>query len=286
MQKVDTRVPDSVEYPLDAVLELCNKGSLFGNKLKYLTSSISYAIGLAILKGYEKILIYGIEMSSDTEYAYQRDGTAFWLGLAIGKGIQVELYSGTQIFTQPLYGYDSNIAQDLNELEERKITLLSEVSKWRDVRASFEQTWMNECDLDGKIGEALTSLLDAIIELGKFEGKLSVINEIIYKVKKMEDGFIDRQEFEAGDKKHKVIAEEKQTMIHRQAGRLDNYFAVWESTKNPEALIRIKEQANELLKAGYESGFEQGKHEENRRLLDDLDMRIRAAGGQKAIKER
>lgn len=283
MQSIDPLVPDSVEYPLEDVLRLCDNVKLFGNPIQYLTSSISYAIAQAILKGYEKLLIYGIEMSSDTEYAYQRDGTAFWLGLAIGKGIQVELYSGNQIFTQPLYGYDSNIEQDLSDLESRKVSLLAEVTKWRDVKSSFEQTWLSECDVDGKIGEALTNLLDASIELGKFEGKLSVINEIIFKVKQMESGFIDRQEFEAGSKKNKVIADEKQTMVHRIAGRMDGYFAIYESSKNPQALLAIKDIAIDFIKTGYESGLHQGKHEENTRLMDDLDMKIRAAGGMKAV---
>jgi hypothetical protein len=76
--------------------------------MRYFTSSAPFMIALAIHEGYERIEIYGFEMSSREEYAYQKPCMEFWLGVAMGKDIEVYLPPGCALLgeTTKLYGYD------------------------------------------------------------------------------------------------------------------------------------------------------------------------------------
>ncbi|RLC81731.1 MAG: hypothetical protein DRJ03_19875 [Chloroflexi bacterium] len=76
--------------------------------VRYFTSSAPYLIALAIHEGFERIEIYGFEMSSQEEYAYQKPCMEFWMGVAIGKGVEIYLPTGCHLLgeTEELYGYD------------------------------------------------------------------------------------------------------------------------------------------------------------------------------------
>lgn len=106
MQKPHPGVPNSVTYPLDAVLEEC--GRCF-------TSSVSYMLGLAILEGYRGIGMWGVNMASKKEYLYQWAGVQYLLALAKQRGVGVYLPPDCPITipsrpklvpTKVLYGYD------------------------------------------------------------------------------------------------------------------------------------------------------------------------------------
>lgn len=99
--------PDNVVYPKDKIVEKLLPNFRRGKKVnEYFTSGPCYALALAIYKGYSKILFYGIEMESNSEYIYQRDGIGLWFGIALGRGIQIELPEQSILFYAPLYGYD------------------------------------------------------------------------------------------------------------------------------------------------------------------------------------
>lgn len=106
-----TDVPAAEKYPLDEVAEYCLSGLLRGRNKKekigkYFTSSVNYAIALAIYQKYESIELYGIEMESNTEYSEQRPGVFFWIGLALGRGIEVIVHEQSGFFRDLLYGYE------------------------------------------------------------------------------------------------------------------------------------------------------------------------------------
>jgi len=92
MQDQYPDVPRSVRYPLEEVTER------FG--VRHFTSSIAYALALACFKGYKRMEVYGVEMETNTEYQYQRDGVTLWLGVAMGLGIKVDAH--ISMFDQPL----------------------------------------------------------------------------------------------------------------------------------------------------------------------------------------
>jgi len=92
-------------YPFSDILESYGNNS---KRVRYFTSTAPYLIALAIERGYERIEMYGFEMSSQEEYAYQKPCLEFWLGIAIGKGIEVYVPEGCRLLggEEKLYGYD------------------------------------------------------------------------------------------------------------------------------------------------------------------------------------
>ena len=111
MINVDPRVPNSVKYPLEDVLSLV--------PYHYLRSSVAEALALAIHLGYREIWLYGSELSSNTEYAYQATNYAFWIGFAHGRGIDLHLECWQSEFNQPLYGYEGETQIEKGFFEER-----------------------------------------------------------------------------------------------------------------------------------------------------------------------
>jgi hypothetical protein len=76
---------DQIErFPFDAARDL------FGST--YLTSSSAYMLALALLRGFEHIEIYGVDMAvDDHEYFRQRPCMEAWIGFAKGRGVNVIL---------------------------------------------------------------------------------------------------------------------------------------------------------------------------------------------------
>ena len=92
---------DLNNYPLQAVIER------FGTD--YFNSTVDYAIALALHEGHKEINLYGINMISHSEYAYQKPGVDFWCGVAIGMGVKVIAHGGLTSIMKTrdglLYGY-------------------------------------------------------------------------------------------------------------------------------------------------------------------------------------
>lgn len=89
-------VPNSVTYPLDEVVDAIGA--------PYLTSSIAYMLGLAVLLGYRHIGVYGVDMAHDSEYADQRPCCEYILGVARARGVTVEIPDASPLMRGPLYG--------------------------------------------------------------------------------------------------------------------------------------------------------------------------------------
>jgi len=82
LPEADADVPTSLAYPVEEVKELIG-----GNP--YLESSVGYMVALAILEGVDRIGIWGVDLTADDEYAYQRPNTEYLIGFARGRGIKV-----------------------------------------------------------------------------------------------------------------------------------------------------------------------------------------------------
>jgi hypothetical protein len=107
MMAHDDRIPSSVPYPLDDVVQDCFSHLWRGEVMnKYLTSSASYMMALAIHEKVGTIYISGLEMASTSEYTYQRDGMAYLVGLANGRGIDVVLMEQSGLLKAKLYSYE------------------------------------------------------------------------------------------------------------------------------------------------------------------------------------
>jgi hypothetical protein len=81
-------IPYSVAFPMQEVADKLGKTC---HGTAYLESSIAYMMALAILemKAGDRIGIWGCDLATGGEYAYQRPNMEYLIGLARGKGIGV-----------------------------------------------------------------------------------------------------------------------------------------------------------------------------------------------------
>lgn len=77
----------------------------------YFSSTIDYAIALAIYSKYEEIQIYGVNLSHNTEYGPLKPGVDFWCGMAKGRGIKLAVHGKDSTIMKTIdglvYGYDT-----------------------------------------------------------------------------------------------------------------------------------------------------------------------------------
>ena len=86
MLKDEPGIPELRAFPMDAV------GDLIGRTCHgtvYVESSIAYMMALAILEGAERIGIWGCDLATGGEYAYQRPNLGYLIGLARGRSTKV-----------------------------------------------------------------------------------------------------------------------------------------------------------------------------------------------------
>lgn len=148
MQEVDPRIPMSRKYPLDSVVhKYLSKFKRDGEINKYFTSSPCYAIALALYLGYDRIDIYGIEMETNSEYVYQRDGVGLWIGIALGLGVEVNLSRNTTMFSAPLYGYDDDHSQITREDFETNAQAIQRALDEAERKLEFSKGQLDNCIL-------------------------------------------------------------------------------------------------------------------------------------------
>lgn len=192
MQEEDYQVPMSVKYPLDAVCNRFLSNLRRGEAMnRYFTSSVCYALALAALQGFERIEMYGIEMETNTEYIYQREGVGLWVGICLSLGIEVWIPDDCAMFNAPLYGYDQDYTGiTREELEEHRNLLLQrrdEVKAAVDKARGALQAISGEIEtarkagtdmqtiaagLGQKFAEAQVRLEKALIEYGGLESQV------------------------------------------------------------------------------------------------------------------
>ena len=139
MQKPIPEIKNCVVYPFREVCE-----DLFPHLLRqdptgqlvrdiYLTSTASFMLALAIHEKFERVWIYGIGMSTGTEYAYQLPGFTYMKGLANGRGIDTIEQWESPINKALVYAYDAIpmiTKERLIELREHYYKKLVEVNDY------------------------------------------------------------------------------------------------------------------------------------------------------------
>lgn len=88
------------KFPVEAdhitVFPYDESEKLFGSL--YLTSSPAMMVCLAMLRGYEYMELYGVDMAvDDFEYFWQRPCMEAWIGFARGRGHQVVLHTSSPV---------------------------------------------------------------------------------------------------------------------------------------------------------------------------------------------
>jgi len=107
MNRLYQDVPACVVYPLAEVRERFFRKLYKGKEriTKFWTSTASYMVALALLQGFKRIEMYGIEMATGSNYQYQRDSMFWWVGVANGMGVEFVVPENSHLFESVLYGY-------------------------------------------------------------------------------------------------------------------------------------------------------------------------------------
>jgi hypothetical protein len=276
LQDIDPRVPDSVRYPLDEIL-----ATVPGGQFHDIESGPSYALVLALYLGYEEIHVWGVELTSNTEYSYQLPDWKFWVGVALGMGVRLVLHSGEIHFKARLYGYEGEIQIERQYYQGRMTELETawhnadnalKRSKERIMTAILERKY-------DKMPDMVKACQNAAVECGLMAGALAEAQKYASK-----EQLISRQEFEKRAARAQNEGEEMRVLMYNAGGKVEYVFNVWKShPESYEAVTQLRQFVQEQMKYAYDTGALMGVFKENNQYLDEYDKRLTAAGGVRTL---
>lgn len=269
MNALDEKVPGCEVYPLEDALAL--------GGFKFFGMTTSYALALGILKGYERIEVWGIELSA-TEYQYGMDTWAFWVGFAKGRlGNNFVLHSGEKLFDYPLYGIEGGETFE-KDFFSKRIKYLENGWKSADkhlqgLRKSFEK-YINAREYD----KTLNLFLDfekSALEAGEIAGALAEAE----KWNSLENWVISRNEFECAAAKAQKDGDDQRTLMLHNGGIVDYVFTIWkQSGGNVNAANQLTGLINKHLNLAYDTGAFHGAYIENQSYIMKYDDLALASG--------
>lgn len=270
MQEVDPRVPDAVRYPLEDAIALTG--------LRYLTSTIAYALALSKLLGFEQVDVYGVEMSF-TEYQYQAECYRFWVGYLKGAGVEVNLYSGQKMFESPLYGYEGNFAFGANHFQQRAAILDVE---WQaaDKHLQGSLKAINRAIEKGdynKVPDLVKAYQVAATQCGQCAGALAEAE----RYSAFGDRFADRGGFEFAAATSQKSGEEKKVLTYHALGKVEYVWNAWAQSKSSQAALQLEALIKLAGQNAYDMGAHLGMYEENVSYVMKYDAMVQANGGRK-----
>jgi len=290
MMEQYAEVPRAYKYPLEEIKEKF----LADTNVLYFTSTVAYAIALALYLEYDRIEIYGVEMETDTEYRYQRAGVGYWVGLATGAGVDV--YASCNIFKEPLYGYEGAITIDYEDFVTRinELTPLcdKQYKEFEIIRHNFDVDWALFIKTPTQErGDKLINMTKGMAHIASMFGALGGARQENERYKKKADAMIEatgdwlivRQEFEQFGTAHAKKLTELQHEITAMAGELQSKFTAIANEKNS---IRRRTKGNDFITTMNKwierstfLGMTDGAAKENFVYAQKIDMLVRAAGG-------
>jgi len=287
MQEKYDDVPMSRRYPLDEIKAAYPRA--------YFTSSVAYAVALAVYLEYKRIEIYGVEMETQTEYGHQRNGVAYWIGFAEGKGIEVEM-NAKGFFDTVLYAYEGEARIPLDFYKERIEHFTNycdqaqeAYEKSKDAAFALMDTWVNDykADLSG-LEAMLTQMGQFAHNFGAVDGGRQLNEYYLKKCEKMQDEvgtyLIVKQEYESALHSCAKSLQEKMQEASIIGKELVEKHKAFSTLSNKEIRARIVDDFKEVLdkwvRANSEAGVMNGSQIEARQLMGKIDELLEAAGGE------
>lgn len=272
MQEVDPRVPDSVKYPLEEVLTLV--------PYHYLRSSPAMALALAIHLGYNEIHLFGSELSSNTEYAYQATNYAFWIGFAHGRGIDLRLRCWLREFNQRIYGYEGELQIgkdyfDSRYEESREAFRSNERSVNRIQESLIDALIDNEFD---KVAQMHLELVDGLQITGQTGASMAEADRY-----RLRTDMIIRQEYERRAAQAQKDGDQLEKDMWHAGGEVSYLWNLWKQTGAISVRNQMQEFMKKQWKAARECGEKVGIFRENIEYMKEYDERLTAAGGVRAL---
>ena len=154
----------------------------------YLSSSIAYEIALAIYEGFEEIHLYGVDLNTEAEYAWQKPGVEYWLGIAQGRGIKVVLPANCPLLRGTLYGrsFLSEKAEHMSyqQLEMRLSNIKNDLLR---VNEEYAKTVGSRAELDFCMAQMMPGIDHEIADQrrNQFDKLLAGLMEQRYKLEGM-----------------------------------------------------------------------------------------------------
>jgi hypothetical protein len=200
MQKAYPDVPNAVRYPIEDVLSLVKNVLTAVNgekkKFQYFTSSPDYALALVahMWKGgkrYRRVEVWGIELETESEvYFSQRTGLGFWLGYLAALGVLL-VFNGN-IFNEPMYGYEGDVALSSKDIEKRIADLTAELGNDSERYQKEAKVFLESLprlltqDIGVEIEKELNEILKRNERAAILNGKIKESQRYLQKAKTME----------------------------------------------------------------------------------------------------
>ena len=236
-------------------------------------------------------------METNTEYAEQRPGVAYWAGFADGRGIDVKAY--WKLYDTLIYGYEGNIALEYEDFTKPIEDLEPECDRLRNIYLEQHKKTSNlltaavqtgQVKAGKEFSEAFIILMQMGQEFGMLDGKRQEYER--YKKKademiKVDGEFIfSRQEFEQSLVAHGKSVNQAMQESQVEGGKFEALFNMMmkvSSAKNrAKRMNAMVPQMENYIKLGVKASMHSGGAEVNRTLMLKLDKMIRAAGGEKS----
>ena len=137
-------IPTSIPFPFAQLT------SRFDSK--YFTNSISWLIAFAIVEGFKRIELWGVDMAMVEEYGSQRPSCEYWVGMARGMGIDVFVPDESNLLKSwHLYGKEEAATSEMRtKMQARKSELLAKLKQVQDQRDTLT---LQEHTISGNLSE-------------------------------------------------------------------------------------------------------------------------------------
>lgn len=141
--------PKSKPYPYGKAVKLLGR--------EYFASSFGFMLAKAILDGADEIGIWGVDLTLDSEYAYQRPNAEYMIGIARAKGIKVYIPEKSALCKfNHVYGESLNLSHPMiaeweqrrERAEQEKERLEHELSTIKGVIHEIDETIKGLKDFD------------------------------------------------------------------------------------------------------------------------------------------
>jgi len=219
------------------------------------TSTVSMALALALHLGYETIELWGVDLGSNTEYAYQQPGFVYWAGVArgmIGDGFQ--MHCGEQHFSNRIYGYEG----------ETQIPAAFYASRVAEFEPKVKGAEWELTKLRERIGDAITDhkpqefaelivkAQNLALEYGENKGAYQEAQA--YHARALLADPISRQQFERRGATGQMEGDKLRTAMDKESGRVEYVFNAWKATHAPQAAQQLRMFSKNLIDLAYNVG--------------------------------
>jgi protein-tyrosine-phosphatase len=258
MQKEYKSFPSSVRYPIDEINQL-----IFGKLLRgeernlYYTSSFSYMLALAIYEGVKRVEIYGVDMTNDTEYNYQKPGGELMIGVALGHGIEIALQPNSDLCKAQWYGYDKVPAADRKRAEELAELYEREHADFK-ARTEAQAELISKREVKDPAGYMQCAAFSAM-----YYGGAQVLRHML----SGDEYFFGRQHLE--NERHKYRKEEENYLA-----KTNEAHAAFETYAKLDTDGNTGRAWKEYLNTRWSMYANSGARQAVQKLIDECDMRV------------